>query len=49
MAGNDLPEFMFFTGGLTATAGLPQFLQAKAADLTPYLAGDALRGRRWPG
>ena len=25
MAGNDLPEFMFFTGGLTATAGLPQF------------------------
>jgi putative aldouronate transport system substrate-binding protein len=43
MAGNDLPEFLFFTGGLTATAGLPQFLQAKAADLTPYLAADAIQ------
>lgn len=43
MAGNDLPEFIFFSGGLTATANLPQFLQRSAADLTPYLAGDAAK------
>ena len=28
---------------LAATTGVPQFLQTKAADLTPYLAGDAAK------
>jgi putative aldouronate transport system substrate-binding protein len=50
MAGNDLPDVMLFTGGLNVnigagggTANLPAFLQTKCADLTPYLAGDAIK------
>jgi putative aldouronate transport system substrate-binding protein len=49
MAGDDLPDLMLFPGGLnvtlgqTGTANLPQFLQSKCADLTPYLAGDAIK------
>jgi len=49
MAGNDLPDLMLFPGGLnvtlaqSGTANLPQFLQDKCADLTPYLAGDAIK------
>jgi putative aldouronate transport system substrate-binding protein len=49
MAGNDLPDLIYLfsaAGGsstLAAAAGVPQFLEAKAADLTPYLAGDAAR------
>jgi putative aldouronate transport system substrate-binding protein len=49
MAGDDLPDVMLFPGGLnvtisqSGTANLPQFLQTKGADLTPYLSGDAAR------
>ncbi|GAC1323107.1 MAG: extracellular solute-binding protein [Chloroflexota bacterium] len=49
MAGNDLPDLMYLyarTGSpstLAAAAGIPQFLQSQAADLTPYLAGDAAK------
>ena len=41
MAGGDLPDLLFFYYNLrtaiTAVAGVPQFLEAQAADLTPYL------------
>jgi putative aldouronate transport system substrate-binding protein len=49
MAGGDLPDVMLFPGGLNAALGqnaaanLPQFLQSSCADLTPYLAGDAIK------
>ena len=49
MAGDDLPDVMLFPGGLnvtisqSGTANLPQFLQSKCADLTPYLSGDAVK------
>jgi putative aldouronate transport system substrate-binding protein len=50
MAGDDLPDIMLFPGGLNVTltagggtANLPQFLGNKCADLTPYLAGDAIK------
>jgi putative aldouronate transport system substrate-binding protein len=49
MAGDDLPDVMLFPGGLNVTlaqagtANLPTFLQSKCADLTPYLAGDAVK------
>lgn len=49
MAGDDLPDIIHFPGGLNVTVGsagtanLPQFLKTKAADLTPYLAGDAIK------
>ena len=47
MAGGDLPDLLFFYYNLrtaiTAVAGVPQFLEAQAADLTPYLAGDAIK------
>ncbi len=47
MAGNDLPDLLFFYYNLqtaiTTVAGVPQFLEAQAADLTPYLAGDAVK------
>jgi putative aldouronate transport system substrate-binding protein len=52
MAGGDLPDVMLFPGGLNVnvgggggggTANLPTFLQTKCADLTPYLAGDAVK------
>jgi putative aldouronate transport system substrate-binding protein len=49
MAGSDLPDLLYLytrTGAsstLAAAAGVPQFLQAQAADLTPYLAGDAAK------
>ncbi len=51
MAGSELPDIVNFPGGLgttnaTATAstrGLPAFLQTRMADLTPYLAGDAIK------
>jgi putative aldouronate transport system substrate-binding protein len=47
MAGNDLPDLTFFYYNLqtaiTAVAGLPQFLEAQGADLTPFLAGDAIK------
>jgi putative aldouronate transport system substrate-binding protein len=49
MAGSDLPDMIYMyarTGTastLAAAAGVPQFLQSQAADLTPYLAGDAAK------
>jgi putative aldouronate transport system substrate-binding protein len=49
MAGDDLPDLMLFPGGINVsgaqlgTANLPLFLQQKCADLTPYLAGDAVK------
>jgi putative aldouronate transport system substrate-binding protein len=49
MAGDDLPDIIHFPGGLNVTLGtagtanLPQFLKTRAADLTPYLAGDAIK------
>jgi len=51
MAGNDLPDLLFFYYNLqtavTAVAGVPRFLEAQAADLTPFLAGDAIKD--YPG
>jgi putative aldouronate transport system substrate-binding protein len=49
MASDDLPDVMLFPGGLnvtiaqSGTANLPQFLQTKCSDLTPYLSGDAIK------
>jgi putative aldouronate transport system substrate-binding protein len=49
MAGSDLPDMLYVyaragsSSTLAAANGMPQFLQSKAADLTPYLAGDAAR------
>jgi putative aldouronate transport system substrate-binding protein len=49
MAGSDLPDMIYMyarpgsSSTLAAASGIPQFLQAKAEDLTPYLAGDAAR------
>jgi putative aldouronate transport system substrate-binding protein len=47
MAGNDMPDLLFFYYNLqtaiTAVAGVPQFLEASGADLTPFLAGDAIK------
>ena len=49
MAGNDLPDLMYMyaqpgsSSTLAAAAGVPQFLQTQAADLSPYLAGDAAK------
>src|SRR5882672_7448364 len=49
MAGDDLPDIMLFPGGLnvtitqSGTANLPQFLQTRCSDLTPYLSGDAIK------
>jgi putative aldouronate transport system substrate-binding protein len=43
MAGNDLPDFIYFQGGVDGVAHIPEFLQSKCADLTQYLAGDAAK------
>src|SRR5579864_74469 len=49
MAGNDLPDILYMytrpgaSSTLAAAAGVPQFLQSQAADLTPYLSGDAAK------
>jgi putative aldouronate transport system substrate-binding protein len=49
MASNDLPDLLYMytrpgaSSTLAAAAGVPQFLQSQAADLTPYLAGDAAK------
>jgi putative aldouronate transport system substrate-binding protein len=49
MAGNDLPDALYVyaragsSSTLAAATGMPQFLQSQAADLTPHLAGDAVR------
>jgi putative aldouronate transport system substrate-binding protein len=47
MAGSDLPDLLYiYQGGPTPVASLLQFLQATCADLTPYLAGDAVKDYR---
>jgi len=49
MAGSDLPDIVYIyartgsSSALAAASGMPQFLQSQAADLTPYLAGDAAK------
>jgi putative aldouronate transport system substrate-binding protein len=47
MAGGDLPDLLFFyyqqQTAITTVPGVPQFLAAQAADLTSYLAGDAIK------
>ena len=43
MAGNDLPDIIHLFGGITAAPALPDFIKAKAHDLTPFLAADAIK------
>jgi putative aldouronate transport system substrate-binding protein len=43
MAGDTLPDLMSFSQGWNASPNLPQFVEAKCADLTPYLSGDAVK------
>lgn len=46
LAGNDLPDFIYnptTNVPVGVIAGLPQLLRGKAADLTPYLSGDAVK------
>jgi putative aldouronate transport system substrate-binding protein len=46
VAGNDLPDFIYnptTTNPSGVISGLPQFVKAKCADLTPYLSGDAIK------
>jgi putative aldouronate transport system substrate-binding protein len=49
MASNNIPDMLYIyapagsSSTLAAANGLPQFLQSQAADLTPYLAGDAAK------
>jgi putative aldouronate transport system substrate-binding protein len=46
VAGNDLPDFIYNpTTNVPwgVISGLPAFVKAKCADLTPYLAGDAIK------
>jgi putative aldouronate transport system substrate-binding protein len=44
IAGDDLPEMVYVNqGGPNPVANLLAFLQAKMMDLTPYLAGDAVK------
>jgi putative aldouronate transport system substrate-binding protein len=43
MAGSDLPDIFCLSQGLGTVSRLSEFLQAQAADLTPFLAGDGIR------
>jgi putative aldouronate transport system substrate-binding protein len=44
MAGNDIPDFIhMFQGWSLTVRSLPQFIESKCADLTPYLSGDAIK------
>jgi putative aldouronate transport system substrate-binding protein len=43
MAGDDLTDIIHLFGGMMAAPNLPDFIKAKCADLTPYLAGDAIK------
>jgi putative aldouronate transport system substrate-binding protein len=43
MAGGDLPDVINLFPGLSAAPSIPQFLDARCADLTPYLSGDAIK------
>lgn len=42
MAGGDIPDILFIAPG-AVVPGLPEFLKSKAADLTEYLSGDAVK------
>ena len=42
MAGNDLPD-LFYLGHNLTVRGLPQFLRSGYTDLTPFVAGDAIK------
>ena len=41
IAGNDIPDMVFLS--TLQILGIPQFLQKACADLTPYVAGDAIK------
>ena len=43
IAGDDLPELIYINPATHNLANQLAFLQAKMADLTPYLGGDAVR------
>ncbi len=43
MAGGDLPDLFYFNAFGPTTSDLPKFLQSAYTDLTPFLAGDAVR------
>lgn len=43
IAGGDLPDFVQLTRGGDAPPNLPQLLEAKFADLTEFLSGDAIK------
>jgi len=43
MAGGDLPDLFYFNAYGITVSELPQFLKASYADLTPFLAGDAIK------
>jgi putative aldouronate transport system substrate-binding protein len=44
MASSDLPDIMHIFLGITnAPAGVTEFIKSQCADLTPYLAGDAVK------
>ncbi len=43
IAGNDLPDAMYVPPGPIGITGFPDFLAARCADLTPYLAGEAVK------
>jgi putative aldouronate transport system substrate-binding protein len=42
LAGSEMPDLLFLPNGFLVP-GFPQFLEAKCADLTPYLSGDAAK------
>jgi len=43
IAGDNLPDLLSFSQGWNASPNLPQFVEAKCADLTQYLSGDAIK------
>ena len=43
IAANDLPDAIYVPPGPTGISGFPDFLAARCADLTPFLAGDAVK------
>jgi putative aldouronate transport system substrate-binding protein len=43
IASNDLPDTIYVPPGPSNITGFPDFLAARCADLTPYLAGDAVK------
>jgi putative aldouronate transport system substrate-binding protein len=42
LASEDIPDMLYLPNGFLV-AGFPQFLEAKCADLTPFLSGDAVK------